>query len=119
MKPITLNFENKEIVMSKSFATRAANIGSCEYRVLVEAKREFPDYVICIKSAPIHRAPSAASRLTYLDMEEYILSNADEDERRVLLEEFDTMKKFGYFNAKKWFMERFPEIKDLGMCEVA
>jgi hypothetical protein len=106
MKNIVVNFESKTIELTKNFSKRAGVFGSPEYRLLVEVKREFPDYSIFIKPSQSHCSPSPYSRLTYEDMEEMIMRCEDADMREELLTRFNTLKLSGkYFEVKQWFIQ--------------
>ena len=118
MKNIVVNFKSKTIELTKSFSKRAGVVGSPEHHTLVEVKREFPDYTICVKSTHSHYTPSPYSRLTYADMEEYINRNVDESERAEKLLELQYHKAIlGFARTKAIFIKEFltaEEVEDKG-----
>jgi hypothetical protein len=106
MKNIVVNFESETIELTKNFSKRAGVVGSPEYRTLVEVKREFPDYTLCIKPTHSHYTPSPYSRLTYADMEATIMRCDDANKREVWLDEFNRRRCiFPFPQIKSWFVQ--------------
>lgn len=106
MKNIVVDFEAKVITITRNYSKRAGIVGSSEYRALVEVRREFPDYKLCIKPAPSHI--SANSKLTYADMEEYINCNVDKSQRKEKLLQLQYNKAIlGFAQAKALFLKEF------------
>lgn len=122
MKDITINFKNKTIEMSKSFAKAASEYGSVEYNNLIGARNDFPTFRLVTK---IERKKSAKStkRFTYDYMFKYITAH-DADGK--IMAEFRTLRavdKSGnrikevepadYKDVLEWFFNTYPEIKKL------
>ena len=101
-----VNFVEKTIEVTQSFASKAACYGSEEYRALLAATTDLPGFKVTTKTVcRQHRTYSKG--LTYEYMESYI-SMADKE--GTLLEEFSFMRQvYGYAVTKKWFMNKFPE----------
>lgn len=119
---MNLNYENKTIEMTKNEAKKAGDISSSEYAQLATMRASFPNYEIVIKKATKRR--ETFKGLSYAYMENYIKTNANDENKNSLLEEFYTMR--GYVNGKKndfvdqasygeiknWFLLNFPEIAE-------
>jgi len=121
MKNLTINYKNKTIEMSKSFAKAASEYGSVEYNELVSARNDFPTYRLVTK---IERKKSAnpSKGITYEYMSKYIAAH-DADGK--IMDEFRTLRavdKSGnrikvvepadYKDVLNWFFRTYPEIKN-------
>lgn len=106
MKNITINYEYKKINITNTFAKRAGVVGSSEYNMLVNVRREFPDYALHVNSVSRQYNPSPYSRLTYAYMEATIMKCDNAEKREEWLEELEKRKFIrGFFEAKKWFIQ--------------
>lgn len=72
-----INFATKTIEITKSFASKAANYGSEEYRALLAATRDLPTFQVQVK-ATYRPCQSYSKGLTFAAAEAY-LSTADQD----------------------------------------
>lgn len=119
------NLINKTIEMSKSEAKAAGRIGSEKFKELKKYQRAYPDYTICIIEAP--KKKSQYSGLNYDYMEKYIKNcNKSDEEKEAIMKEFRTLrgldvenhakcinvKVASYAEIKKWFLNKFSEIKN-------
>ncbi|MDY3993141.1 MAG: hypothetical protein SOY66_06320 [Evtepia sp.] len=117
------NHEKKTIEMTKTESKRAGNPNNEEYLVLLDFMKAWPGYRIQIK-APAKRKAEYKG-LTYEYMKAYIKQHDKED--KSIMAEFNTLvaqdkkdKKEGsehldaasYLDVKKWFLAKFPEIKE-------
>ncbi len=115
---IRINFGEKTITLARAFAKKAAIMGSTEYNELLTVKEDFPDYTI--KTRKISRNPNKETYrgLTYSYMENYIRQY---DHSGSIMEEYEVLRfraechSIRYPAIKKWFLARFPEVKDLTM----
>ena len=116
------NLMTKKIEMSKSEAKAAGKIGSEKFVELRQYMEMYPGFEIQIK-APAKRK-NEFSKLDYKYMRAYIQSHDDEDgtimaEFRTLIaqdkkdkvEGSEHLEAAGYLDVKKWFLTKFPEIK--------
>ena len=46
-----LDFLNKEIILTTRFAREASQLESDNYKIIVNLRRDFPDYTFAIKTA--------------------------------------------------------------------
>lgn len=126
LKTLNVNFEERTIEMTKTFANKARQYGSDEYKELVKAGNEFPTYkFVIVKSS---KKSSDLKGLTYDFMRKYIMSNDPS-----LIDDFNTLcgktenddeivVKASYGEIKQWFLSKF-DIADrsninriLGKC---
>ena len=117
------NLMTKKIEMSKSEAKEAGKLNTEKFNELRQLMEMYPGYEIQIK-APAKRK-SEFRGLDYKYMKSYIQKHDDEDGS--IMAEFRKMtaqdKKDGkegaelqeatnYLVVKKWFLKKFPEIKE-------
>ena len=111
-----INYTNNTIELNKTESKKAANVGTEEYKKLIDARRAFPNYTICVISSGAKRSRGIRG-LTYEYMEGYICKNGATEQ----LEKFkelrdgafdldDTKKSYGII--RKWFLNEFPEIME-------
>lgn len=116
---MTINFTDNTIVMSKAESKAAGKFNSNKYQELAGIRAQFPTYRIVIKSA--HVKKETYKGLTYDYMEAYIKAHATNDS---VMKEFNTLRGYAdgqkqkfvvaapYSEIKKWFLMKFPEIKE-------
>ena len=102
-----IDFAEKKIEITKTFAHKASCFGTKEYEALRAAINDLPDFQVVVKEPIIHRTYTKG--LTYEFMTQYI-SQSDVDGS--LMEEFQAMRWHGYFTVKRWFLMHFPELND-------
>ena len=116
------NLMTKKIEMSKKEAKAAGKIGTPEFEELKSYMKEYPNFEIQIK-APAKRKVEFRG-LTYEYMKNYIKKHDDKDGK--IMAEFNALialdkknkvqgaehlEAAGYLDVKKWFLAKFPEIK--------
>ena len=117
------NIFSGKIEMTKAEAKAAGKIGSDKYNELRQYMKEFPGFEIQIK-APAKRKVEFRG-LTYEYMKNYIQKHDDENgaimaEFRTLIaqdkkdkvEGSENLEAAGYLDVKKWFLAKYPEIKN-------
>lgn len=117
------NIFSGKIEMSKSEAKAAGKIGSEKYHELRQYMKEFPGFEIHIKAAAKRKVEFRD--LNYDYMRAYIKKHDDDDgtimaEFRTLIaqdkkdkvEGSENLKAANYLDVKKWFLAKFPEIKE-------
>ena len=116
------NLMKKTIEMSKTEAKAAGKIGTPEFEKLKNYMAIYPGFVIQIK-APAKRKVEFRG-LDYKYMRGYILKHDDEDgtimaefceliaqDKKDKVEGTEHLKAASYNDVKKWFLAKFPEIK--------
>ena len=117
------NLMTKKIEMSKKEAKAAGKIGTPEFEELKNYMKEYPNFEILIK-APAKRKVEFRG-LNYEYMKNYIKKNDDEDgtimaefnaliaqDKKNKVEGAEHLEAAGYLDVKKWFLAKFPEIKE-------
>ena len=116
------NLMTKKIEMSKKEAKAASKIGTPEFEELKSYMALYPGYEILIK-APAKRKVEFRG-LTYEYMVTYIKKHDNEDgeimaefndlialDKKNKVEGAEHLEAAGYLDVKKWFLAKFPEIK--------
>ena len=116
------NLMTKKIEMSKKEAKAAGKIGTPEFEELKNYMAIYPGFEVLIK-APAKRKVEFRG-LTYEYMKNYIKKHDDEDckimaefnalialDKKNKVEGAAHLEAAGYLDVKKWFLAKFPEIK--------
>ena len=116
------NLMKKTIEMTKNEAKAAGKIGSEEFKELRQYMEMYPTFTIDIK-APAKRKVEFRG-LTYEYMMTYIKKHGDENgeimaefndlialDKKNKVEGAEHLEAAGYLDVKKWFLAKFPEIK--------
>lgn len=110
MTNITINYKKNTIEITKSFEKKASAYGSEAYYELSEARKEFPNYRLVVKTT---KSNNSFKGMDYDFMKEYI-SKHDDTEK--LMEGFERLRanNLSYGEIKQWFVETYPVFKN---CE--
>ena len=74
---LKINHENRTLVMDKTFAKAASFVGSNEYNLLQDARRDYPTYQVTLRSIKKKEDKESYRGLTYQYMENYIATHAN------------------------------------------
>ena len=119
---LKINHENRTLVMDRTFAKTASIVGSSNYNLLQEARRDYPDYHVTTRTIKKKEDKECYRGLTYKYMEDYIRTHANaapnmaEFQQQLLLAECHSTR---YANIKKWFLAMYPEVAQFGVVECA
>ena len=116
---ITISARTHSLVLTKSFAAKAAVFGSDEYRMLQEARRDYPSYKVTVGKTK--EAKNIYAGLDYAYMEKYIEAH-DNDEKSIMAEYLDLRGKSdeakelqagsaSFLEIRSWFLKTFPAIE--------
>ena len=83
MTNITISARTNSLGLTKSFAAKAAIFGSDEYKMLQEARRDYPGYKVTVGKTK--EAKNIYAGLDYAYMEKYIKSH-DDDKQSIMNE---------------------------------
>ena len=121
MTNITISTRTHSLVLTKSFAAKAAIFGSDEYKMLQEARRDYPGYKVTVSKTKNKEQKNALAGLDYDYMEKYIKAH-DNDEKTIMAEYLDLRglsdeaKEFqagsaSFLEIRSWFLKTFPAIE--------
>lgn len=120
---LKIDFNNKKIIMDRTFAQLCTDTNSDEYEKLQRVRRDYPDYEVVARQ--IRRNPNKETYkgLTYAYMENYILTHEPEARALAVIKEYNDLRTISqchrqglrYPTIKKWFLEKYPEIEEFGM----
>ena len=120
MREIDVDLEKRTIVMTKKFAVAASNPLSGEWTILQAVRNAYPEFEV--KRHTMRKQPNKEcyKGLTYDYMRNYIMTY-DENAMEVLneLEHQIVISRchssnVRYSTIKKWFLNKYPEIKNFG-----
>lgn len=115
---LKINHENRTLVMDRTFAKAASFVGSNEYNLLQDARRDYPSYQVTLRSIKKKEDKESYRGLTYKYMEDYIRTHANaapnmaEFQQQLLLAKCHSIR---YPNIKNWFLAKYPEVKQFGI----
>ena len=84
MTTITVSARTHSLVLTKSFAAKATIFGSDEYKMLQEARRDYPGYKVTVGKTK--EAKNIYAGLDYDYMEKYI--KAHDDDKQSIINEY-------------------------------
>ncbi len=119
---LKINFNNKTIVMDRTFAKKSRDTRSDEYLHLQTVRKDYPDYRVITRTIKRNPDKETYKGLTYAFMENYILNHGNDDEVKEALSEYRELRTIakchgrgkGYPVIKQWFLERYEEIENFG-----
>ena len=118
---IRINHFDKEILVSKTFEKAAHNPNSREYKELMEVMNTHPTYKLAQRAIKKNTKKETYAGLTYKFMRDYIILHSTPEEEIAAVAEFDHLilisrcQSNRYPVIKRWFLNKYPEIKEFGM----
>ena len=119
MTSINVSSRTRSLVLTKSFAAKAAIFGTDEYKMLHEARRDYPGYKVTVSKTK--EAKNIYAGLDYAYMEKYIKSH--DDDKQSIMNEYlmlrglsDEAKELqagsaSFLEIRSWFLKTFPAIE--------
>ena len=117
------NLMTKKIEMSKNEAKAAGKIGTPEFEELKNYMEMYPGFEVQIKASAKRKVEFRG--LTYEYMKNYIKKHDNENgeimaefnalialDKKNKVEGAEHLEAAGYLDVKKWFLAKFPEIKE-------
>ena len=116
MRPLTIDFVNHRIVMTRAFAKKASDPSTKEYRELKEALSTFPTFTVEHHTIKKCTSKESYKGLDYNFMIRYINTRVEESKRKKAMADLEEQmfltkchsKRFP--TVRKWFLETYPEI---------
>ena len=116
---LKVSHADRTIVMDRTFAKFATNTASEEYAHLQQVRRDYPTYTVVQRHIKKNAAKECYRGLTYTYMDAYIKSHGSADDLHTYNEMMLISKchstAFRYPTIKKWFLDKFPEVKAFGI----
>ena len=119
MTNITINTAARSIVLSKKFAAAAAKYGTEEYRMLQEARRDYPGYEVVEAAKKAKAAKDPYKKLDFDFMEKYILAHEDCEKNMTTYLDLRGKSKEAIENGaaskslteiRSWFLSAYPQV---------
>lgn len=112
-----IDFVNQKIILTKSFAAKAGTIESAEYTMLLEVRKNFPEFKIELREIAKKAGKKTYAKLTYDNMRMYITTmfGKSSDQLKELENVIKVSKSLSgkYAYVKSWFLEKFPHYDEL------
>ena len=119
MTNITISTRTHSLVLTKTFAAKAAIFGTDEYKMLQEARRDYPDYKVTVGKTK--EAKNIYAGLDYAYMEKYIAAH-DNAEKSIMNEYLMLRGKSddaleiqagsaSFLEIRSWFLRPSPPSK--------
>lgn len=105
-----------KIYITSAFYRACANIDSAEYRLLQKIKTQNPDYEVEQRKIATNPDKESFKGLNYSFMEKYILIHEGKDSQT--MKEYEELRLISechsvvYQNIKKWFLKKYPDVKN-------
>ena len=124
MKPLFVDYEHSVISISSAFKKKAFTPGTCEYKKLIQVRRDFPEFGIEVREFKTNTKQDRHKGLTYDRMRWYIETKDKKHATEMLnaLEDMIDISKCHstckrYPEIKAWFLTSYPEVAKFGMNE--
>ena len=120
MNNITISNATRSIELSKKFAAAAAKYGSDEYKMLQEARRDYPGYEVVEATKKAKAAKDPYKKLDFDFMEKYILAHEDPEQKNMktyldlrgkskeAIENGAASKSLT--EIRSWFLSAYPQV---------
>lgn len=120
---LKIDYENKQIIMDRTFAKNAQDTKSEEYAHLQNVRNAYPTYTVMKREIKKNSNKETYAGLTYEYMRFYILTHEPAETRKKMLSDFEELilisqchaKGKRYPAIKNWFLNTYPAIKEFGM----
>lgn len=118
----TINFEAEEIIITKKFGKAASQIGTPEFKVMQQLRKEFTGFSFVYRTIEKKENKKSYKGLSIDEMERF-LSNREKEElemfKKVVAVAANRQGKYAI--VKKWFLDHYKEAysKEVEVMEVA
>ncbi len=106
----TINFEAEEIIITKKFGKAASQIGTPEFKVMQQLRKEFTGFSFVYKTIEKKENKKSYKGLSIDEMKRFISNRTDEEMdmfEKVL--ELASNRQGKYAVVKKWFLDNYKE----------
>ena len=120
---LKIDFDNKTIIMDRTFAKKVEDTRSDEYLHLQTVRKDYPDYRVITRTIKRNPNKKTYSGLTYAYMENYILHHGNDIEVQKAFSEYRELRLIakchgkgkGYPVIKQWFLDHYPAIDEFNL----
>ncbi len=122
---LKVNHAERTLVMDRTFAKNADIVGSREYLLLQDARRDYPNYATVRRTIKKKETQERYNGLTYEFMREYIETYETTEKYWASMDELNQMIMLSKCHSKRypviksWFLEKYPEVKKYGTKKFA
>ena len=117
---LKIDVKKMTLVYDRAFAKNCFIVGTAEYAQLQDAMKTFPNFKLEQRSIKKNAKKECYKGLNYEYMREYIACHEEKEDREAVLAELEEMiviskchsVAYRYPTIKKWFLAKFPEIKE-------
>lgn len=118
----TINFETEEIIITKKFGKAASQIGTPEFKVMQQLRKEFADFSFTYKTIKKKENKNSYKGLSIEEMTRFLSNRAEEEQemfKKVLAVAANKQGKYAI--VKKWFLDNYKEAysKEIAVIEAA
>ena len=115
---LKIDDKKRQLIKDRTFDKNSKIVGSTEYNLLQQARKDYPDYEVVLKKINKNPNKTTYSGLDYDYMREYITRYGTN--KKAELAELEDMiflskchkKSLRYPTIKKWFLAKYPEVKE-------
>lgn len=113
---IRIDAVKKKILITSAFRKACANIDSDEYMLLQMIKLDNPNFTVIERTIKKNKNKETYKGLTYSYMERYI--ELHEGKNSQTMKEYEELRFIAechsivYQNIKKWFLKKYPDVKN-------
>lgn len=119
---LKVDFSKNAIIMDRTFAKKCTDTRSEEYTQLQRVRQDYPTFAVLTRTIKRNENKETYKGLTYRYMEDYIRSHEPKELVETTLAEFQELQlisqchaqAFRYPTIKKWFLERYPQVRNFG-----
>ena len=123
---LKIDFENKTIIMDRTFAKNCSNTNSEEYAQLQRVRQDYPTFTVTTRHIKKNTQKETYAGLTYAFMEDYIINHETGEDLQKVMDEYDELrlvaechsKGHRYPAIKRWFLAKYPNITEFGMLKI-
>ena len=123
---LKIDFENKTIIMDRTFAKNCSNTNSEEYAQLKRVRQDYPTFTVTTRHIKKNTQKETYAGLTYAFMEDYIINHETGEDLQKVMDEYDELrlvaechsKGHRYPAIKRWFLAKYPNITEFGMLKI-
>ena len=118
----TINFETEEIIITKKFGKAASQIGTPEFKVMQQLRKEFAGFLFAYKTIEKKENKKSYKGLSIEEMTRFLSNRAEEEQemfKKVLA--IAANKQGKYAIVKKWFLDYYKEAysEEIAVIEAA